>query len=135
MFLKGLSPGEAEPMVRIELTTSPLPRVCSTTELHGLELSTPLDQTPSRVCSCAPADYSTCGPMVPNVRSSLVKRIEQPATLLGSRMQDPRRHEAPRLEPEVVPDPRAPGTHIVLGRAIVATPAGRRMQGGHDEGG
>ena len=24
-----------EPMVRIELTTSPLPRVCSTTELHG----------------------------------------------------------------------------------------------------
>src|SRR5918911_398742 len=30
-----------EPMVRIELTTSPLPRVCSTTELHGPELFSP----------------------------------------------------------------------------------------------
>src|SRR6266571_1995072 len=31
-----------EPTVRIELTTSPLPRVCSTTELHG---PTPRDST------------------------------------------------------------------------------------------
>src|SRR4030081_1129534 len=33
--LKDSNDSPREPMVGIELTTSPLPRVCSTTELHG----------------------------------------------------------------------------------------------------
>ncbi len=36
-----------KPMTRIELVTSPLPRVCSTAELHGLK--TGLEQNPRPV--------------------------------------------------------------------------------------